>query len=174
MPEPHSGSGVIYVNQGGFALSGDDGAVLATMLGSCVATCLYDPQARIGGMNHFLLPTRSPGGPTAGEYGVHLMELLINGLMSAGAARHRLRARLFGGANLLNGLSDAGERNVAFALSFLQTERISITSRALRGERGRRIRFRPTSGEASTVWIDSFHESRAAPPTRRVGDVEIF
>ena len=69
--------------------------VIATVVGSCVAACLWDPVRGAGGMNHFLLrrerdaqrrrPRRGPG--AARRYGVHLMELLINRLMGMGADR---------------------------------------------------------------------------------------
>ncbi|HCE6098490.1 hypothetical protein ACEPU1_33790 [Pseudomonas aeruginosa] len=75
---------------------------LATVLGSCVAACLYDPTACIGGMNHFMLPDAAPGDGSA-RYGAHAMELLINALLKAGALRQRLQAKVFGGGNVLPG-----------------------------------------------------------------------
>ncbi|MGO7374200.1 chemotaxis protein CheD, partial [Rhizobium ruizarguesonis] len=75
----------------------DPNAVLSTILGSFVAACLRDPVAGVGGMNHFLLPgsAKSPtSGGDATRYGVHLMELLINGLLQQGARRDRLEAKI--------------------------------------------------------------------------------
>ena len=84
--------------------------MLTTLLGSCVAACLRDPVARIGGMNHFLLPGQEAGEGaqrSVGEtYGVHLMELLVNGLLRRGARRDRLEGKLFGGARTMDGLAD--------------------------------------------------------------------
>jgi chemotaxis protein CheD len=49
---------VIFVMQGDYAASNQEGEILQTLLGSCVATCIHDPVARVGGLNHFLLPGR--------------------------------------------------------------------------------------------------------------------
>ena len=122
---------------------------MTTVLGSCVAACLWDPAAGVGGMNHFLLPEPSPG--HAGEalrYGVHAMELLVNALFRAGAIRSRLQARLFGGAQLTEGAHDVGRRNAAFAVDFLHRERIPYLGGSLGGTQARRLEFWPVSGRA--------------------------
>ena len=77
-------------------------AVVTTLLGSCIAACLFDPVAGVGGMNHFLLP--GTVGQTEGctRYGVHAMELLINDIMKLGGDRRRLKAKVFGGAQVMN------------------------------------------------------------------------
>ena len=88
----------IYVGQAEWrVVGGDPAAVLTTVLGSCVACCLWDPEAAVGGMNHFLLPEGRGGGLAAMSAGSTAMEVLINECLKAGAARERLRARLFGG-----------------------------------------------------------------------------
>ncbi len=79
----------VHVIQGEFKVVNDPDIVLSTILGSCVAACLRDPVTGVGGMNHFLLPgsASSPSsGADATRYGVHLMELLINGLLKQGGA----------------------------------------------------------------------------------------
>jgi chemotaxis receptor (MCP) glutamine deamidase CheD len=97
----------------------DDGPLLImTTLGSCIATCLWDRQAQVGGLNHFLLPE---GGGSAdaedrgGRYGSFAMELLINALLKRGATRGALEAKVFGGGQVLPGRDslNAGERNAA-------------------------------------------------------------
>ena len=78
----------INLVQGEFKVSDDPGVVLTTLLGSCVGACIRDPVAGVGGMNHFLLPGAEVGLPKESErLGVHLMELLLNGLMRQGAHR---------------------------------------------------------------------------------------
>ena len=90
-----------------------DATVLSTLLGSCVAACLYDPSARVSGMNHFLLANRRyarsmPLNVTeAGRYGIHAMELLINDMMKLGAQRARLQAKVFGGGAILDEGADS-------------------------------------------------------------------
>lgn len=168
-----------HVVQGHHAIVDEEGLVLATILGSCVATCLYDPIARVGGMNHFLLP----GDERSGEgmkYGVNAMELLINGLLQRGAARGRMEAKLFGGAQVLENLSDIGSQNAAFARRFLSTEGIRIVGESLGGRQARRIRFWPTTGRASQLLLDRadvFRAERSAPrsePQVESGALELF
>jgi chemotaxis protein CheD len=92
------------VIQGEFKVSDDPNVVLSTILGSCVAACMRDPVAGVGGMNHFLLPGQANGtGGEATRYGVHLMELLINGLLKKGARRERIEAKIIGGAKTISG-----------------------------------------------------------------------
>lgn len=126
--------------------------ILTTLLGSCVAACLYDPWAGVAGMNHFLLPaqkapeTQEPGSTPAGRYGMMAMELLINGMLKKGAVKSRIRAKIFGGASLVPGLSSTpawaiGEINCVFVRRFLKMEGIPIESEDLGGYRGRVIHF---------------------------------
>ncbi|HYD88811.1 MAG TPA: chemotaxis protein CheD [Vitreimonas sp.] len=172
---------IVHVVQGEQAIVGEDGIVLSTILGSCVATCLHDPIARVGGMNHFLLPgDTSANAADDMKYGVNAMELLINGLLQRGASRARLEAKLFGGAHVVGGLSDIGAQNGAFARRFLQTEGIQIVGASLGGDRARRVRYWPCSGRASQLLLDKadvFTAERKSPPkpaAPEAGAVELF
>ena len=94
----------VHIVQGEYKVSDDPSVVVSTLLGSCVAACIRDPIAGVGGMNHFLLPgedTRPAHAQDAERYGDYLMELLVNGLMKKGAQRERLEAKLFGGARMM-------------------------------------------------------------------------
>jgi chemotaxis protein CheD len=134
---------------GEFAASGDR-VVLRTLLGSCIAACLWDEANGIAGMNHFLLPDRheslkKPFYETdAGRYGVNAMELLINAMLQIGAKRKNLRAKVFGGASLLGSRrssSSVSEMNCHFVKEFLETDGIPIVSADLGGDVGRIIYF---------------------------------
>lgn len=168
-----------HVMEGQFLVSDDPDLVMSTVLGSCVAACLRDPTARIGGMNHFLLPGDGDRlkSNDAERYGVHLMELLVNGLMSAGAQRSRLEAKLFGGARTIFKSSDVGAMNGNFAEHFLKNEGIKIVSRSLGGTIGRRVEYWPVSGRARQIYIG---EATAVPTPRAPvkplpdGDLELF
>jgi chemotaxis protein CheD len=140
----------INLIQGDFQVSNDPHVVFTTLLGSCVAACIWDPTAKVGGMNHFLLPGQdnSPKSQEGERYGVHLMELLLNGLLKAGAQRQRLEAKLFGGGKTMEGLTDVGAKNASFAERFLANEGITLVGKSLRGDQGRRIQFWPVSGRA--------------------------
>ena len=127
--------------------------VISTLLGSCVAACLYDPVRRIIGMNHFMLSNRrySRELPShiseAGRYGIHAMELLINDMMHKGADRRSLRAKVFGGATMSKNIERAGnfmcvgEVNCRFIREFLANEGIPLDAEDLGGEHGRVIHF---------------------------------
>ncbi len=130
----------------------DDAVLLSTTLGSCVAACLWDREKRVGGMNHFMLPEGGDAGALAasGRYGSYAMELLINALMKRGATRATLEAKVFGGAQLISGMSSLaiGEANTAFVLDYLKTERIPVVARDVLGSVARKICFLPASGKA--------------------------
>lgn len=170
-----------HVMEGQFLVSDDPDLVMTTVLGSCVAACLRDPVARIGGMNHFLLPgdgDRVQSGE-AERYGVHLMELLVNGLMKRGAQRGQLEAKLFGGAKTLFKSSDVGSMNACFAERFLKNEGISIIGGSLGGKSGRRIEYWPVTGRARQIHIGDAVKvqspaPRAAPVPQPDGDLELF
>lgn len=141
----------ITVGQGESHVSSDRSCVLTAILGSCIAACLYDPDARIGGMNHFLLAERGGGALEAGSlqrYGVHAMEMLIDAMLSRGAQRHRLRARLYGGATMHSGFRDIGGTNSRFARQFLRDERILLVAEDVGGTAARRVEFRAGLGLA--------------------------
>jgi chemotaxis protein CheD len=170
----------IHIVQGEYRVGDGEDLALTTVLGSCVAACLHDPEARVGGMNHFLLPgdDHDFNRRDAERYGVHLMELLVNGLMQLGARRERLQAKLFGGARVVRGLSDIGRKNGEFAERFLRYEGIKIVGQDLGGENGRRLQFWPASGRArrsfiaaaATISVEHVRELDVA----KCGDVELF
>ncbi|HEY4302906.1 MAG TPA: CheR family methyltransferase [Gemmatimonadaceae bacterium] len=121
---------------------------IRTVLGSCVAACVYDPFANVGGMNHFMLPDGSHDHQPA-RYGVHAMELLINQIMKLGGERSRLRAKVFGGANVIrmerSGV-DVGRDNIEFIRRFLTTEGIPIEGERLGGTQPLEVRMHATTG----------------------------
>lgn len=126
-----------------------DPAVVHTVLGSCIAVCLFDKDNVIGGMNHFMLPEGSLDAPGSTRYGVHAMELLINQCMKLGADRYRLSAKVFGGGHVLKMReteSNVPRSNIRFALDFLQNEKIPILSQDLGGYAARVIYFHTDTG----------------------------
>ncbi len=161
----------VHIIQGEYKVVSDPDVVLTTILGSCVAACLRDPVSGVGGMNHFLLPgTGSVTGGDATRYGVHLMELLINGLLKQGARRDRLEAKIFGGAKTIASFSNVGEQNAIFAMKFLKDEGIPVISSSTGGEHGRKIEFcPPASAQRRGNTEDGGHgnASGAGAQTRR-------
>lgn len=164
--------------------------MLVTVLGSCVAACIRDPQFGIGGMNHFMLPESvheadSPLSSSA-RYGTYAMEILINQLIKLGARRNKLEAKVFGGGNVLRGftVNNVGDRNSAFVLDFLKTEKIPVVAQDLIDIYPRKVYFFPQSGKVMVKKLRTMHNSTIVKreidysqrlrTTRVAGDVELF
>jgi chemotaxis receptor (MCP) glutamine deamidase CheD len=129
---------------------------LHTLLGSCVAVCLYDPMAHVGGMNHILVPSSSSNCACGSRCGIHAMELLINALMRLGADRRRFTAKAFGGGNVLPVFRapTVGELNTRFVREFLKTERIPLVAERLGGDQAVRAIFHTHTGKAFVQTVD--------------------
>jgi chemotaxis protein CheD len=134
---------------------------MTTLLGSCVSTCLWDPDRRIGGMNHFMLPgdngTSTSPVPRSARFGVHAMELLINQMLKLGADRRRLIAKVFGGGRVLRGFVslDVGAANCQFVLEFLATEGIPVLARDILDNYARKLHFSPDTGKVLLKRVDA-------------------
>eukprot|EP01037_Dinobryon_pediforme_P026658 gene26658-29259_t len=154
--------------------------MITTLLGSCIAACLFDPVAHVGGTNHFLLGEPNPAHHIQREdllrYGVHAMELLINGMMAKGAQRPRLRGPLYGGGNIISGLGGIGSSNAAFARRFMQEEGIPLGHVDLGGSHARKVEFIAYEGKARSIAVV---DARIPEPVRpqlplQGGDLELF
>ena len=117
-----------------------------TVLGSCIAACIWDGKARTGGMNHFMLPEGEDG---SGRYGSYAMELLINEMLKLGARRETMQAKVFGGGQVMAGFTtmNVGERNTKFVLDYLATERIPVVSQDVSGHSSSKSLLLPGHGE---------------------------
>jgi chemotaxis receptor (MCP) glutamine deamidase CheD len=134
----------------GEVFASDSPTMVQTVLGSCVAACLFDPVTGIGGMNHFMLPTANRE-TTSAAFGIHAMELLINKIMQLGGDRRRLQAKIFGGGNVLalqGSELQIGRRNVAFVTQFLQDEGIALVAQRVGGNFGVKLCFYTAVGRA--------------------------
>lgn len=167
----------LHVAEGETQVSGDPALVFTTVLGSCVAACLFDRGACVGGMNHFLLAGEDGAWAGSAErYGAFLMELLVNRLLAAGARRGRLEAKLFGGASIGLGGSGIGAANAGFARRFLEAERIPVVGSSLGGTAPRRVEFWPALGRARQSRSPIVPEAPRETPRTGAGggDVEFF
>jgi chemotaxis protein CheD len=163
----------VHVVQGGLAIGRDPDCVIGTILGSCVSACLWDPEARVGGMNHIVLPERAGQWSKLVSHGASEMERLIDALVREGASRTRLRAKVFGGANMIPALPDIGGRNAEFLIGYLDRESIPIDSSSLGGNQARMIRFWPHSGRARQRLVDRADE-QAPTPLQTGNGLELF
>ncbi|WP_299962123.1 chemotaxis protein CheD [uncultured Roseobacter sp.] len=168
----------VLITQGQQAVGSDPDMVISTLLGSCVSCCLWDPDAGVGGMNHMLLTSGSDASGVANFAGVNAMELLINEILKQGGQRNRLRAKAFGGARMVAGLSEIGKQNSAFILKFLEQEGIVCEGHSLGGETARQLRFWPATGRVmQKVRSESVVEEKVADvkaPTTKGNDLELF
>lgn len=165
----------VYISQGEHAIDGGEETVIATLLGSCVSSCIWDPIRKIGGMNHVLFIDETADAANTFGHGVNGMELLINGLVRLGADRRNLKAKVFGGARMIKGLSDAGDRNGAFVKEFLENEGIEYMGGDMGGTKARRIEFWPASGRARVKYVEQdVPVATPAPAPAASNDLELF
>ena len=152
------------INPGGWAIETD--RPIATLLGSCVAVCMYDPKLGLGGMNHFLLPSKKKDADDdtdvvlAGDYA---MEVLVNGMLGKGALKSRLVAKAFGGGNIVSSIQMAiGDRNAQFAKEWLEREGIPLIASDFGGPWSRKVLCVPGTGDAfcrrAPVNVESLNE----------------
>ncbi len=136
---------IITILSGEYYISNDPQVVIVTLLGSCIAVCLFDPLNGVGGMNHFMLPqAQKEPCRDYGKFGLQSLEMMLEGLAKQGAAFANLKAKVFGGSNMINltykenGIAIA---NIHFTLKYLQNKNIPIISKELGGNIGRRIYY---------------------------------
>ncbi|MFN5157510.1 MAG: chemoreceptor glutamine deamidase CheD [Betaproteobacteria bacterium] len=187
--DAHFGNDAVKVLPGEFFVHDEDILVMTT-LGSCIAACLWDREKRVGGMNHFLLPAAAPGaggGADGGRYGSYAMDLLIGELVKRGATRATMEAKVFGGGAVISGMNsiNVGERNTAFVLEYLRTERITVVSKDVLDIYPRKVCFLPASGKAMVKRLASANTEalaalelaaaqRGAPSAGAGGSVDLF
>jgi len=185
---PHFDAHTLKVMLGQHQISARPDEMLVTTLGSCVAACIRDPVASVGGMNHFLLP-EVPGGisdeaSVAARYGSVAMERLINDILCHGGRRDRLEVKVFGGAKVIDTSLDIGNQNSTFVLDYIRREGLVLLGQDLGGTLARRIHYFPVTGrvlrrvlrpEALSETVSqemNFRSSLVRKPIE--GDVELF
>jgi chemotaxis protein CheD len=129
--------------------------MVKTILGSCIAVCLWDELNAVGGINHFLLPFGASHADMPGRFGNLAIPMLIDGLRRQGAALANVRAKVFGGAAMIAGgkprPSHVGQQNLDIADELLAEAGIPVVGSDTGGSRGRKIVFNTDTGEV-TLW----------------------
>jgi chemotaxis protein CheD len=151
---------VTTIHQGDCLVGGEADLTFSTILGSCISACIRDVEARVGGMNHFLLA--EPSGSSkdrygaSARYGAFAMEQLINKVLTRGTGKKgNLEIKVFGGGLINSALTDVGAKNIEFVRDFLREEGYSITGEDVGGAYARRVMFKPNSGRAFVKRLDS-------------------
>ncbi|MBS0508249.1 MAG: chemoreceptor glutamine deamidase CheD [Proteobacteria bacterium] len=164
--DPHFQHNAVKVLPGEYFVAREQLAIM-TVLGSCIAACLWDSRMRVGGMNHFMLPD-GDSGDASGRYGSYAMELLINEMMKQGARRETLQAKIFGGGQVMANFTtmNVGERNTRFVQDYLATERIPVVSEDVLDIYPRKVVFFPVTGKAMVKRLAHAHPEAMAQETR--------
>ncbi|CAK0759277.1 putative chemoreceptor glutamine deamidase CheD [Azospirillaceae bacterium] len=185
---PHFDALTIKVMLGQHRISKRADEMLVTTLGSCVAACIRDPVAAVGGMNHFLLPevpeSQKNALDEASRYGSVAMERLINEVLAHGGRRARLEVKVFGGAKVIDSSFDVGEKNGAFVLDYIRREGLTLVGQDLGGAFARRVHYFPITGRAlrrvlrPEILPETFNQELTFMSSLRrkpiEGDVELF
>ncbi|MFA5216301.1 chemotaxis protein CheD [Sulfuricurvum sp.] len=119
-------------------------SAISTVLGSCVAVCLYDNTLGIGGMNHYLLPFWNGNGLQSPKFGNVSIPKLIESMMAKGSTSRTIEAKIFGGASMNIGASESmmiGQKNILVAKEILKEYKITIVAEDVGGQNGRKIQF---------------------------------
>ncbi len=127
-----------------------DRYIVNTILGSCVAVCLYDPVLKIGAINHFMLPLWNGQGLASTKYGNIATEKLIEKMTGYGCYKNKIIAKVFGGGEVIDTKISQfliGERNIEIALKILKEHNIKIKAQSTGGQYGRKIIYNTYTGE---------------------------
>lgn len=150
-PASVEGLPTVYLFPGQLFTS-SEASLVTTILGSCVAVCLWDSEALVGGINHYLLGTNPMRGGSDARYGNTAMARLLDDVIERGASTRKLVAKIFGGASVVAGFSSGrasiGEQNILVAREFLQRHDIAIGGEQTGGRHGRKLLFHTGTGSA--------------------------
>lgn len=139
---------------------------IKTVVGSCVAVCLWDREACAGGLNHYLLARPGLQESPDARFGSFAIPLLIDRMCRAGADPGRMEAAVVGGGHPVQSLRDTriGENNTAIALQVLAARGIRVARQDTGGGYGRKLLFDTGTGE---LVVRSLRER---PEARHSGD----
>lgn len=130
--------------------------LINTILGSCVAICLWDPILKIGGMNHYMLPFWNGQGLASPKYGNIATEKLVQKMVQLGSNHRNLIAKVFGGGEVIDVKHNSfniGIRNIEIAFNSLNEFAIPVKAQSIGGKNGRKIQFNTLTGEVKMKFI---------------------
>ncbi len=139
---------IVTIYSGNYYVSNDPNVVIYTLLGSCIAVCLFDIRKGIGGMNHFMLPQQSPyscrsNDSIPGWFGLDSLDLMIGQILKIGGSLSDLQAKIFGGARVIENLelssTNVPAANISFTLKYLKEKEIPVIAKDIGGCSGRKI-----------------------------------
>ena len=131
---------------------------ITTVLGSCVAVCLFDKMERVGAMNHYLLPLWNGNGLQTPKFGNISIPRMIENMVNIGCNIRNMEAKLFGGANIHDTNLEnmmIGKKNVLIAKELLKQHGISVAAEDTGGSVGRRILMHSDTGKVLMRYTES-------------------
>jgi len=131
--------------------------IVSTILGSCVAVCLFDATTKIGGINHYMLPFWNGQGLASPKYGNIAIERLLKKMIALGCKKSNIRAKVFGGGEVIEtniAQFKIGQRNIELAMEALDDLKIPIVAKSVGGKLGRKIEFNTETGEVKQKYIE--------------------
>lgn len=136
-----------------------DGRVLKTVLGSCVGVLLHDPDRRVSGLAHIMLPTRRHDDEASGKYADSAIPALLERLASSGVRFSALQALLIGGAQMFPmgnvSIASIGDQNVQAARRVLTERKIPIIFEDTGGTAGRSVMFDNATGKVAVKTLQA-------------------
>ncbi len=185
---------VAKILPGELYISNNKNEYITTVLGSCIAACIWDKDNQVGGMNHFMLPLKagvsiyddaSNISGLATRYGNFAMEHLINELLKHGAIRRNLQIKVFGGGAIFGQKTDVGKKNIEFVEDYIYQENLKLVSKDLGLDNPRKVLFEPISGRVWVKRLQAIHNDTLLQREERYltdisreeqtdGDVELF
>ncbi|MDR2725303.1 MAG: response regulator [Candidatus Adiutrix sp.] len=117
--------------------------IISTLLGYCVSVCLYHPQHRCGGMNHYMLP-HGPSGENSGKYGEYAIGVLLQFMERTCGGFGGVEGMIIGGASVVREIGrgeNIGEKNIALAREMLKQRNIKVTKEQVGGDVGLKLHY---------------------------------
>lgn len=185
--DKRSGMTTVNVHAGDCFVTEKDDEKAITVLGSCIAACIRDPVAHVGGMNHFMLPGVHNTTGNSARYGAYAMEKLINEIIKRGGVKRRFEVKVFGGGNVIDSSSNIGQKNCVFVTEYLKNESLPIVSQDLGGTWPRRVHYHVGTGQVFVRKLqrstdldnvrreeESYRQSVDTTATAPQDDIELF
>ena len=133
---------------GEFTVMKNPSVIVTLGLGSCVAVCMRDPTAGVGGMAHVMLPDSGGKTDKPGKYADTAIETLVKELEKLGAKRSRLEAKIAGGASMFESKGmNIGQRNVEAVKKHLKEYGVKLVAEDTGGNRARSVEYNIATGK---------------------------
>jgi chemotaxis protein CheD len=148
-----------YFLKPGFIYVSTKPTIISTVVGSCIAVCVFDRKQKIGGMNHFQFPAVRNEKQATARYGNVAVSMLIKLMVNEGSKAEHLEAQILGGAyNPEISHKNIGRENIQIAQKVLTQKGVRLASEDVGGEKGRKIVFNTNTNELAVIKVDKVRQ----------------